>query len=318
MRCIFIFLILAVSTFNIHAQLGNKSFTVIPLGVKGGLDESNLSSYMISAKQSNQYVCVDAGTVYTGIAKAINKKLLPQITPDSAMRKYIRGYLISHAHLDHTAGLVINSPNDAAKNIYAMPYTLDVLKSNYFTWESWANFADEGEKPLLNKYHYTSLEEGKEIAVEGTDLFVTPYILSHASPYKSTAFLLRSDSSYLLYLGDTGADSVEKKDNLFQLWTAVAPLILKHQLKAIFIEVSYANTQPVKQLFGHLTPHLLMQEMHVLNKLCGNEAMNNLKVVITHIKPSANSISNIKQQLSASNDLKMHFIFAQQAVALHF
>ena len=33
----------------------------------------------------------------------------------------IKGYLISHAHLDHLAGLIIASPDDSNKTIYALP-----------------------------------------------------------------------------------------------------------------------------------------------------------------------------------------------------
>src|SRR5476649_2186645 len=86
-----------------------QSFKIVPLGVKGGIDESNLSAYMVAAKGTNNYVCLDAGTLYYGIEKAIDNKVF-SISAEQVLRQYIKGYLISHAHLDHISGLIINSP----------------------------------------------------------------------------------------------------------------------------------------------------------------------------------------------------------------
>ncbi len=94
-----------------------------------------------------------------------------------------------------------------------------------------------------------------------TGMYVKAFELSHSNLYKSTAFLVRSDSSYILYLGDTGADTIEKSTHLRELWEHIAPLIKLNQVKGIFIEVSFPDEQPVNKLFGHLTPSLLMHEM---------------------------------------------------------
>ena len=45
------------------------------MGVKGGIDESNLSAYMLAPVNSNNYVCLDAGTLHAGIEKAIGNKV---------------------------------------------------------------------------------------------------------------------------------------------------------------------------------------------------------------------------------------------------
>src|ERR1700761_2521365 len=132
------------------------SFTIVPLGVKGGIDESNLSAYMLAPKGSNHYICLDAGTLHYGIEKAIANKVFT-IPAEQVLKQYIKGYFISHAHLDHVAGLIINSPDDTAKTIYGLTSTLQTLKTHYFTWDSWANFADQGDAPILKKYHYEPL-----------------------------------------------------------------------------------------------------------------------------------------------------------------
>jgi len=295
-----------------------QTFKVIPLGVKGGIDESNLSAYMLAINGTDEYVCFDAGTLHAGIQKSINAGIFKNLSARDVLRTYIKGYCISHAHLDHLSGLIINSPDDTAKNIYGMPYCLDVLKNNYFTWKSWANFADDGEKPLLNKYHYVPLEEAKEISIAQTKMYATAFPLSHANPYQSTAFLIRHNDAYILYLGDTGADTVEHSDRLALLWQHIAPLIKAKKLKAIFIEVSYTNDQPVNKLFGHLTPSLLMQEMNMLADLAGAGNMNDLPVAITHVKPSGNSETLIQQQLQQLNTLHLKLAFPKQAQLLLF
>jgi hypothetical protein len=71
-RAIFCCLFLAG---QIHSQ--PPSFTVVPLGVKGGLDESNLSSYLVARAGTTNYIALDAGTLYSGIRKAIERGVLP-------------------------------------------------------------------------------------------------------------------------------------------------------------------------------------------------------------------------------------------------
>ncbi len=242
-----LFIIILSLNAQVNAQTitlypATNGFKIIPLGVKGGLDESNLSAYLVAASGSDQFICLDAGTIYKGLELAAAKKLFKSSNPSTIQQQQINGYFISHAHLDHTAGLIMNSPNDNAKNLYGLASVLDVFKKNYFTWSAWANFGNEGEAPILKKYSYQTLIPKVEVPIDKTGLFVTPFVLSHVKPYESTAFLIRNQNSYLLYLGDTGADKVEQSQQLAALWKYVAPLVMNKQLKAIFIEVSFDNS----------------------------------------------------------------------------
>jgi 3',5'-cyclic-nucleotide phosphodiesterase len=214
--------------------------------------------------------------------------------------------------------MVINSPDDSSKIIYGAGYCLDVLKDKYFTWKSWANFANEGDQPALGKYHYTVLIPGAETPLQNTSMQVTAFSLSHGAPYQSTAFLVRHEDACVLYLGDTGADSVEHSDKMHQLWQQVSPLVKAKKLKALFIEVSFANEQPDKQLFGHLTPHWLMLALQDLASLSGAQALINFPVVITHMKPGGNREQMIRKQLNAYNPLHVQLIFPEQGKLLTF
>ncbi|RKR84971.1 3',5'-cyclic-nucleotide phosphodiesterase [Mucilaginibacter gracilis] len=305
-----------LTTAAAFAQI-KPAFKVVPLGVYGGSDESNLSAYMVAPTGSNNYACMDAGTLQAGLEKAVKNHVFT-VPADTVLKRYIKGYFISHAHLDHVAGMIINSPDDAAKKVYGLKYTLDVLRDNYFTWKNWANFGSDGDKPVLNKYHYTPLNPGEKTPIDNTTMSVQAFVLSHGNPYQSTAFLVESNGSYILYLGDTGADEIEKSDKLRQLWQYIAPLVKAKTLKAIMIEVSFANQQPDKSLFGHLTPRLLMNEMAVLSTLAGPNAVEGLPVVVTHLKPAGGHIADIKKQLAAANTLQLKLIYPQQGKMLEF
>ncbi|ASU33884.1 MBL fold metallo-hydrolase [Mucilaginibacter xinganensis] len=288
----------------------NKSFKIVPLGVKGGIDESNLSAYMVAAAGTDDYICLDAGTLNYGIEQAIRNKIF-SIPAEQVLKRYIKGYFISHAHLDHVSGLIINSPEDTAKTIYGLSATLKTIKTHYFTWESWANFADEGEAPALKKYHYQILSPDSVTMVKNTGMSVKAFPLSHAN-LQSTAFLLKSNESYILYLGDVGPDEIEKSNNLHLLWEAIAPLLKSRKLKAIMIETSFPNEQPDKTLFGHLTPNWLMKEMEALAGLAGKDALKGFDLIVTHAKPPQVNINKLKAQLKAQNKLQLNLIFPEQ------
>jgi cAMP phosphodiesterase len=306
-------LLLSIISLSASSYLySQSSFQVVPLGIRGGTDESNLSAYMLAPVGSNEYICLDAGTVHAGIKKAISLKTF-QDPAAVVLRNYIKGFFISHGHLDHLAGMIINSPDDSVKNIYALPFVVDILKEKYFSWKSWANFADAGEAPLLKKYHYEVLDTVAEKSIANTSMRVKTFILSHVNPYQSSAFLVRHNENHVLYLGDTGADTIEHTQRLRQLWQYIAPIVDEEKLKGIFIEVSYPDEQPDKQLFGHLTPRLLMQEMKVLNSFCKKlNALEGLPVIITHIKPNGKNESKIKTQLAGNNPYKLKLIYPQQ------
>ncbi|MBW1653796.1 MBL fold metallo-hydrolase [Flavobacterium quisquiliarum] len=304
-------LCLLLISSNVFSQKEKSTFQIVPLGIKGGIDEKNLSAYLLAPVNTNDYICLDAGTINAGIEKAIENKVF-KVSTNEVLKKYIKGYLISHAHLDHVSGLIINSPADSSKTVYATEKCMEMMENHYFNDQTWANFGDKGPGFPLKKYHFQTLNIDEETPISNTKMMVKAFPLSHVNPFESTAFLVKSEDSYVLYLGDTGPDSVEKSDKLKALWTTVAPLVQTKQLKGIFIEVSFPNEQPDKFLFGHLTPTHLMTELHILEDLAGKGSLNNFKIVITHLKPPAKNIAKIKEQLKNQNDLGLKLIYPEQ------
>lgn len=302
---------LSLFAFCVHITCQAQSFDLIPLGIYGGEHEDNLSAYLVGAPKDNTFLCLDAGTVNAGIRKAIELKSI-EGTAETVLKDQIKGYFISHGHLDHLSGLIINSPADSKKDIFGIGPVLQILQNHYFITDTWINFADQGQKPILGKYHYNELQEGVEVPTQKNAFFITGYELSHVNPYKSSAALVRYEDHYLLYLGDTGADRIEKSDKLDHLWKSIAPWVKKKQLNTILIEVSFPNKQPENLLFGHLTPNLLLEELGKLKEKIGRKNLEGLNIVVTHRKPTGDNPEIIKKELLENNPLKVNYIFPEQ------
>ncbi len=311
-------------------QLTKPAFKVIVLGSGGGLDESNLSCYLAAPVKENRFVALDAGTLLAGIRKAEAAGSFGEIPeqkksglslPAWLMKDGIKAYLISHAHFDHTSGMILNSPDDGKKVIIGLDNTIEDLRAHVFNNQSWINFSTEGEN-ALQKYQLIRAKPGESFIVPGTSMKVRALPLSH-STRGSTAYLLESAGQYLLYFGDTGPDVMEKSDKMQRVWDEIAPIIRSGSLRGIFLEISYSDERPDNMLFSHLTPKWFMTEMRNLSRTVDPvkpTALKDLRVIVTHIKPSLNPRENhrktIQGELEKRNDLRLRLIFAEQGQRL--
>jgi 3',5'-cyclic-nucleotide phosphodiesterase len=309
------------------------AFVAVVLGAGGGPGQDDMSAYLLAPAGSSDFVALDAGTLLSGIRTAWAAGSFRGIGPPGEaalapaawiLRERVKAYLISHAHLDHVAGLVIDSPEDASKEILGLPATIDMIRDHLFNWRVWPNFGDEGPAPL-KKFRYVRLAPGRAHPIAGTVMTVEPFELSH-SGVTSTAFLVRAGGAAALYVGDTGPDAVEGSDRLKALWTRMAPLARDGSLRAIFLEVSYADGRPDHLLFGHLTPIWLMREVRRLAELVDpagpTRALRRLTLVVTHIKPALDSgpgtRERIARQVGDLNDLGMPLVVARQGQRIEF
>jgi len=325
-----------VSINCISEDTNRPKFKAIVLGSAGGLSENNLTSFLLSPINENNFIALDAGTIFYGIKKATERGSFSaiEVPKDSALstegwilRKHIKAYLISHAHLDHVSGLIINSAADSKKSILGIPKTIDYLRDHIFNWKVWPNFGSEGQGFHINQYKYVQLEPLKKTKIEQTSMAVTPFVLSHGNDhYPSTAFFVNSNGYYVLYFGDTGPDIIEKADNMKTVWTYVAPLVKEKKLRAIFLESSFTSSRPDNMLYGHLTPKWMIHELSILASLVNKEnpksSLKDLPVVVTHIKPSIKKDRNtkeiIRKELEELNSLGVKFIIPSQGDRLEF
>jgi 3',5'-cyclic-nucleotide phosphodiesterase len=304
-------------------------FDIVSLGGLGGIQDGNLSAYLIHPHDDDRAVTCDAGTLVNGLRVADEKGAFDavKVPADSQMSRVgfvltnrIKGYLISHAHLDHVAGLVIASPDDSKKPIYALPSVSTALVDTYFNWQAWPNFSDRGKAPQLKKYPLEDLKPAVATPLQDTKMSVTAYPLSHGG-VESTAFLIESDGEAVLCFGDTGPDAVEKTTKMHDIWSAVAEKVKQHRLKAILIESSYTSDRPDGQLFGHLTPKWVLASLRELDQLAGGKALKDLPIVVSHIKYSLTREQPQKkmlEELEAGNDLGVRFLDPQQGSRWHF
>ncbi|MGL4308019.1 MAG: MBL fold metallo-hydrolase [Cetobacterium sp.] len=300
-----------------------KSFEIISLGSNGGVIDGNLSAYFLREEKEENYIALDGGTIVPGIEKALMKGNLKVKNQDSQWsdtgyiyREKIKGYLISHGHLDHIAGMVISSTEDTKKNIYGSKNTIEVLVNSVFNWKLWPNFGDKGEGFKLNQYKYIETNSEDFLPIENTNYRVKSYPLSHSGD-ESTMFLVENSGNYIAYYGDVGPDKVEKSNKLEETFKVLGPLIEKKKLKGIMIEVSYDNSRSDNLLFGHLTPNWLQKEMEVLSKYSGGEKnLEGLNIIITHIKPSLKKDENFKEkikvELQENNNYKINYFIPDQ------
>ncbi len=97
-----------------------------------------------------------------------------------------------------------------------------------------------------------------------------------------------------------------------EVWHAITTLVKANQLRDIFIEASFLNEQPDGKLFGHLSPAVLMKEMQQLALLASADELQQVPIIITHIKPTGINESIIKAQLKTNNVMQLKLIFPKQ------
>jgi 3',5'-cyclic-nucleotide phosphodiesterase len=304
-------------------------FDIVSLGSLGGIQDGNLSANLIRPHDDGRAVTCDAGALVNGLRVADEKGAFDEIkvpsgAPESrigyVLTNRIKGYLISHGHLDHVAGLIVASPDDVKKPIYGLASVNAALVDSYFNWQAWPNFTDRGKAPQLKKYPLVDLQPGVATALQDTKMTVTASPLSHGG-VESTAFVIESDGDAVVCFGDTGPDSVEKTTRIHDVWAAVAEKAKQKRLKAVLIESSYTSDRPDAQLFGHLTPKWVLAALHDLDQLAGGNALKGLPVIVTHIKYSLTAEQpqqKMQAELEAGNDLGVRFLIPQQGNHWHF
>lgn len=315
---------LFLSLCSMH-NFAQNSFDIIALGTGGGVDESNLSSYLVSVSDMDKYIALDAGTLMYGLKLASDKGHFNHLksealnTEANVLLNHIDAYCISHPHLDHIMGMLIAAPFDNHKTILGSNQTIDALMNHIFLSPLWGNFTTEGNEN--GKWDLLRMKEKDWYDIPNNELKIKYYSLCHSCPNESSAFLIKNKDSYLLYFGDTGADRIEKSDKMQLVFQDMVSLIKKDQLKAIFLEASFPNDRKDNLLFGHLTPDLMEEALSKLATMISpknpEDALKGIKLFITHLKPDFkkqnDSKSIIQKEIKLMNSYGAETIVIKQS-----
>jgi ribonuclease BN (tRNA processing enzyme) len=188
------------------------------------------------------------------------------LSTDEQLR--IEHALLSHAHLDHVAGLAFLTETLA---LYETPTPLTItslepvvkaLRSAIFNDSVWPDFSQlpSAGAPVVR---YRTLVEDTEQSVGG--LVVTPVAVNHTVP--CSGFVLRDGTSAVVYSGDTAPTEA--------LWKTAARV---PGLRAVILECAFPNRlSGLADVAKHMTPERIRRE---LDKLPAD-----VPVLIYHVKP---------------------------------
>ncbi|PHH78119.1 hypothetical protein CDD80_7359 [Ophiocordyceps camponoti-rufipedis] len=157
---------------------------VIVLGSGGGPLESNITALLVrsvaQAWSKGSIVAVDAGVHLSAIVRLV-QEAFPEPPPTSLPYTVVSGplaglslpydtaaanaahvartlvdtYLITHPHLDHFSGFVVNTaglPGTRPKKLAGLPSTIQALKKHIFNNVIWPNLSDENNGAGLLTY----------------------------------------------------------------------------------------------------------------------------------------------------------------------
>ncbi|KAM0249396.1 hypothetical protein ACHAP5_002785 [Fusarium lateritium] len=289
---------------------------VIVLGSGGGPQESNTTAFLVRSVAQKWHrgsiVAVDAGVHLSSITRIMEASIpsppppppftlttgpfagleLPHSSASANAAHFTRSlvdtYLITHPHLDHISGFVVNTagfPGTRPKKLAALPSTIQAFKKHIFNNVIWPNLSDENNGAGLVTYMRLmeggspSLGDGEsrgyiEVA-DGLLVKIWSNSFGSVAPppdqermcvYDSSAYFIQDPATHreVLIFGDVEPDSISLSPRNLQIWQEAAPKIAAGNLKAIFIECSYEDSQSNDRLFGHLKPTFVIEELHVL------------------------------------------------------
>ena len=218
-------------------------------------------------------VLVDAGTV--GAALTVAEQV------------EIQHALISHAHLDHIAGLAFLTDTlamvapERQVTVSSIEPVVESLRTHAFNDALWPNFTTipSGSNPVLG---FRSLVDEAEARVG--DLWITPVPVEHTVP--TTGYVVHDGETGFVYSGDTGPTE--------RLWYVAREM---RGLRALIVETAFPNRlDALARVSGHLTPDMLRREI--------DKMPPDVPIWIFHIKPQL--FEETAEQLATIDPARIH------------
>ena len=219
------------------------------LGCSGGIGAGLRTTSLLL----DEDVLIDAGTGIGDLSMAELRKL--------------RHIFITHSHLDHVAGLplLVDTLLGAQRpplTIYALPDTIDTLKTHIFNWKVWPDFSELPDKNNPSMC-YEPIRHHESVNVDGREIRAIP--AEHTVP--ATGYVISTKSGAIAFSGDTSTNQ--------GMWEALNRV---KNLKLFIVECAFANKdQKLSDLAKHYCPKYLAEDMRQLKQ--------EVQVAITHLKP---------------------------------
>lgn len=201
----------------------------------------------------NDSVAIDAGS----LAMAVSDE----------ERAAVKDVVLTHAHLDHIAGLPLFiddqfSDLTEAIRIHATPDVIEVLERDIFNWSVYPKFSE-----LTNSYgkvmEYRPFEQGQSFQIG--NLRFDALEVNHKVP--SSGFIVSDGGISVAITGDTA--------NMDGFWDEIA----KREVSALLIECAFPNElAELAEMSHHLTPRTLASELENVRHEC--------EIFVLNIKPS--------------------------------
>jgi len=207
------------------------------LGCSGGIGAGSRTSAMLI----DDDVLLDAGT---GIGDLAIEDL-----------HSIRHVFLTHAHLDHVAGLpmlidsIFTEEVDTPVSVYWRAETLKALKDHLFNWVIWPDFAElpSTESPMLR---YVECNPGDTVTIGHRDFHAVD--VEHSVP--AIGYTVQNSGGVFAVSGDTKTNKT--------LWPVLNAC---DDLRALVIEVSFPDEQEaLATTAGHYCPRTMSQDLALL------------------------------------------------------
>lgn len=204
------------------------------LGCSGGIGAGARTSALLVDND----VLIDAGT-------GIGDLALSDIDT-------IRHVFLTHAHLDHIAGLpmlvdrIFDDNLEQPLTVYAREETLRAIKAHMFNNVIWPDFGKlpTAERPVLR---YSVCSPGDTVTIDNRDFYAVDVM--HSVP--ALGFTVQNSAGAFAVSGDT-----KSNETLWPVLNACA------DLRMLVVEVSFPDEMAeLAALAGHYTPTTLTQDL---------------------------------------------------------
>lgn len=174
---------------------------------------------------------------------------------------------LTHAHLDHVAGLALLVDTVLGKRsgpitVHASEQVADALKKHLFNWVLWPDFAQipNAVDPILR---WAPFEPGTTIDIDGRK--IATFAVNHTEG--AVAYWVHDEKSGFLFSGDMCSTP--------DLWAA---LVNQKKLSKVIVDCSFPNAESeLAAVSKHFCPQTLLADIGAMT--------HSIEFLICHLKP---------------------------------